>query len=58
MNKEILEDFKDFMEKEEKEYQQRLKIYKRRKESGGKIKVKVKTKTKYYDMVSLYPIVK
>ena len=56
MNKEILEDFKDFMEKEENEYQERLKIYKRRKETGAKIKVKVKTK--YYDMVSLYPIVK
>ena len=40
------------MEKEEKEYQERLKIYKRRKETGAKIKVK------YYDMDSLYPIVK
>ena len=36
----MLDGFIKIMEEEEKKYQERLKIYKRRKETGAKIKVK------------------
>ena len=53
INNQFIKDFLEQEKKDEQEYQKRLKIYKKRKETGDKIKVK--TYGEKVDIFSLYP---
>lgn len=53
IDKQFIKDFLKQKEKDEQEYQKRLKIYKKRKETGSKIKVK--TIGENVDLFTLYP---